>query len=173
MMLAACEGPEGPMGPAGPQGAPGQNGQNGADGRDGDDGRNGLDGSGTHWFKTDPITIRPRDWSVDGGVGNLNSFYYYKVRVPELTRHIYENGSVIAYVENLEGKKNGMPFVFHRGTVLDNGQEYTWTETYDFDFSADSWTGWITFYLTYSDFNTNIDPDEDKTFYVVAFWENE
>ncbi len=169
LALTSCEGP---MGPPGPQGMPGQNGQDGQDGRDGQNGQNGRDGEGTNWFKTNPITIRTRDWQLDGNAGDLNSYYYCKVRVPQLTQHIYNTGSVVAYIENLDGKKNGMPFVYHRGDVGKNGEDILWTETYDFDFYVeDSTGGWVTFYLTYSDFNTQVNPEEDKTFYIVAFWQ--
>ena len=161
-MLTACEGPEGPMGPAGPQGIPGQNGRNGQDGKD------GRDGSGTKWFSI-PITVQSSEWGLtNGNAEDLNSYWFAAKPLPELTKHIYDNGSVIAYIENIDGIKNGMPFVWHKGEVQ-NGKLFLWTETYDYDFTVGSTGGEIGFYVTYSDFSTNIRP-ETKTFHVVLLW---
>lgn len=164
LILAACEGPMGPIGPMGPQGAPGQNGYNGQDGRDG---RDGHDGEGTKWFRQ-KFTVYPEEWGVDNGApGQLNTFFFALKELPELTREVYDNGSVIAYIENAEGIKNGMPFVWPRGEVTDGGKnDYLWTEIYDFDFAV----GEVGFYLRYSDFETGVRPLDPITFYVVLIW---
>lgn len=160
--LAACEGPMGPVGPMGPPGVPGQNGQNG---QDGDDGRDGEDGEGTKAY-TQEFTILPHHWQLVGNPNELNSFFVATKQFDRLTQDVYESGSVIAYVENHDGVKNGMPFVWHKGGLNDWNEEILWTETYDFDFTV----GEVRFYLTYSDFSTDITPDEIKTFHIVLLW---
>lgn len=130
--VTACEGPTGPMGPAGPQGEQGE--------------------TGTSWF-TRSYTIKASDWKLSGKPGELNSFYYVSIPVSELTKFIYESGTVLAYIETEPGIKNSLPYVSHRGGSDDKG-EFLWTQTYDFDFQVNE----ITFYLTYSDFNTKVEP---------------
>ena len=149
-MFAACEGPEGPMGP---QGLPGQNGQNGRDGRDGE---------GTNWLSI-PITVTADEWVLKGGPGDLNSYFVAYKPLKELSKYIYDKGSVIAYIET-DRAKHGMPFVLHMGAA-ENGQEFLWTQTYDFDFMP----GEIGFYVSYSDFETSIKPAAE-TFHVVILW---
>jgi hypothetical protein len=167
LLLAACEGP---MGPPGPAGLPGAAGHDGHDGQDGRDGQNGKDGEGTHWIREE-FVVQPGDWVLNGGVNDMESFYSCTFKWNELTQHIYENGAVVAYIENgaPDGPslKNGMPYVWHRGKVID-GQTYEWTETYDFDFRPE----WITFYCTYSDFETGELPDRTRTFHVVLLYDN-
>jgi hypothetical protein len=164
LIFAACEGP---MGPPGPQGLPGAPGQNGQDGRNGQNGTNGRDGDGTNWIRT-TVTINPGDWQVmNGAPGDLGTYFFATVRWNELTKWVYDTGSVVAYIENIEGVKNGMPFVWHRGIKADDGiTDITWTETYDFDFAP----GELGFYLTYSDFSTRIRPDKPIVFYILAVW---
>jgi hypothetical protein len=167
LAFAACEGP---MGPPGPQGLPGAPGQNGHDGEDGRDGQNGRDGQGTHWIR-EKFTVNPGDWVLKGGADQLNSYYAADFRWLSMTQEVYQNASVVAYIETemVGGNrvKNGMPYVWHRGTVID-GKDYMWTETYDFDFVP----GWMTFYLTFSDFYTKDNrPTEPVTFHVVVIWD--
>ncbi len=151
-LFIACEGPVGPMGPQG------------QDGRDGRDGQNGRDGQGTNWYTTS-ITIDADEWRLSGNTGELNSCFYANVELDQLTENVYRNGSVIAYIQTGDGVKNGMPFVQHRGAVED-GKEFLWTQTYDFDFIP----GEIGFYVTYSDFKTEIRPGTE-TFHVILFWQ--
>lgn len=141
----ACEGPEGPMGP---QGIPGAHGE---------------DGYGTQWF-TKTIKVKASEWQLLGDVGELNSYFYVDKNIPELTDYIYHKGTVLAYIESEKGIKNGLPFVSHRGGADSQG-EFLWTQTYDFDFQS----GKMSFYFTYSDFSTWIDP-EDTTFHIVFMW---
>ena len=166
LALSSCEGP---MGPPGPPGVPGQNGQDGQDGRDGRDGQRGEDGAGLHWFKSNPIVINSNQWELTNGApGELNSFYSVRVRSTWLTREIFDNATIVAYVENGEGKKHAMPFVWHRGDFDDNGNKIEWTETFEFEFEQE----WMTFYIRYSDFATEVRPGTE-TFHVIALWEKE
>jgi hypothetical protein len=167
LAMAACEGP---MGPPGPQGLPGENGQNGRDGQDGRNGQDGRDGQGTHWIR-EKFTVNPGDWRLEGGANQLNSYFQCDFRWLDMTQQVYETSSVVAYIETgtSDGNKikNGMPYVWHRGATVD-GTEELWTETYDFDFVP----GWISFYLTYSDFYTgNNRPTEPIVFHVVVIWD--
>jgi len=155
----ACEGPEGPMGPAGQDGRPGLNGQ------DGKDGQNGQDGKGTKWYTTS-FTVNQSDWKLSGKVGDLNSYFYADKNLPQLDDFVFAKGTVIGYIEPEPNVKNGLPFVLHKGDILNSGQEVLWTETYDFDYSD----GLIRFYLTYSDFSTNI-PAPTQKFHIVLMWE--
>lgn len=143
----ACEGP---MGPAG---------------MDGMDGRDGKDGQGTSWFSKS-FTIQPHEWKLKGKPGELNSYFFVEKEIPELTLEIYRKKAVLAYIQTDTGIKNGMPYVLHQGDTYDNGKEFIWTQTYDFDYSE----GWVGFYLTYSDFSTEIRPDRAETFHIVLMW---
>lgn len=161
LLFASCEGPVGPMGPMGPQG---RDGQNGLDGRDGQDGR---DGNGANWSSFS-ITVDEKDWILKGGeAGALNSYYAAYKKDSRLTDYIFRNGSVIAYLQTDKGVKNGMPFVLHKGQLSESGdREFLWTETYDFDFT----TGEFGFFVTYSDFSTNIARPGTETFHIVLYW---
>lgn len=159
--LTACEGPMGPVGPQGPQGQPGYNGR---------DGENGEDGEGGHLVSTG-ITVLPHHWLLYGKPDELNSHFVVTKSLDRLTQNVYDEGSVIAYIETVNGDKNGMPYVLHKGEKPDDGDAYLWTETYDFDFGVDENGGFVRFYLTYSDFATNIVPKEPVTFFIVMFWQ--
>ncbi|MDR2969046.1 MAG: membrane lipoprotein lipid attachment site-containing protein [Tannerellaceae bacterium] len=145
--LSACEGP---MGPAG------------RDGRDGTDGRDGQDG--TKWY-TASFTVNKSDWKLSGRAGDLNTYFYADKSIPELTDFVFDEGLVVGYIQTGTDVRNGMPFVLHQGEAVD-GAEFLWTETYDFDYSP----GMLRFYLTYSDFNTQVLP-ESETFHIVLMWE--
>ncbi len=158
----ACEGPTGPMGPSGHDG---QNGMNGQDGKDGQNGLDGKDGeNGTNWYVTS-FTIQPNEWELVGKAGDLNSYFFVDKPLSNLSEFIYKEGAVIGYIENVSGVKNGLPYVLHRGGEDDKG-EFLWTETADFDF----YPGGVGFYLTYSDFNTQLRPDKAKIFHIVLMW---
>lgn len=152
--LFACEGPEGPMGPSGPQGI---------DGQDGRDGKDGQDGYGAQWYTTS-FTILASDWMLMGEPGDLNTYFYADRKIPQLDERVYSEGTVLGYIQTGKDVKNGLPFVLHMGEASD-GKEFLWTQTYDFDFSP----GTIRFYITYSDFSTQI-PPEGETFHIVLMW---
>lgn len=149
-ILMACEGPEGPMGPMGPMGPSGPEGQSG--------------GSGS-WYATS-YTINADEWQLKGNPGDLNTYFYVYKPLKELTEDIYRRGTVIAYIETDKGVKNGMPYVLHLGEASStDNKEFLWTQTYDFDFV----TGEVGFYVTYSDFKTEIRPGKE-TFHIVLMW---
>lgn len=135
--FTSCEGDEGPMGPKGDP--------------------------GVSWY-TKTITISKYQWKLSGAINDLNSYYYAEIPISELSQFIFNDGTVLAYIEPENGIKNGLPYVLHKGEKV-NGKEYLWTQTYDFDFEV----GYMTFYLTYSDFNTISIPDTE-TFHIVLMW---
>lgn len=135
----ACEGPTGPMGPA------------------------GEDGVGSNWFMTS-FTINKNDWKLVGNPNDLNSYFYVEKKMKELTKSVYETGTVLGYIQSGDNAKNGLPYVLHRG-ASDSKGEFLWTQTYDFDFSEQV----VRFYVTYSDFTTSVKPDRE-IFHVILIW---
>ena len=117
----------------------------------------------TSWYVTS-ITVRENEWQLVGKPGDLNSYYRAYKPLKQLTRTVYEEGVVLAYIETDAGVKNVMPYVLHKGEY-DGYREFLWTETYDFDFT----TGEVGFYISYSNFNTKIRPRTEK-FHVVLMW---
>jgi len=147
LFLGACEGPTGPMGPEGPMGPNGSPGQN---------------GYGTYWYTTS-ITIKQTEWELVGKPGELNSYFFVEKPVKELSETIFREGAVIGYIESDKGIKNGLPYVLHLGQ--EDNPPKLWTQTYDFDF----YPGAVGFYVTYSDFETELTPG-DETFHIVLIW---
>ena len=131
---------EGPMGPQGPQGDP-----------------------GVYWV-TKSFTVNKNEWRLHGDLGELNSYFYADKKLDELSDFVYNKGTVIGYIQTDNKVKNGLPYVLHKGDI-DNYGELLWTQTYDFDF----YPGGVRFYLTYSDFNTQVRP-ESETFHIVLMW---
>lgn len=142
--LISCEGPEGPMGPEGPQ---------------------GKQGYGTNWYNTS-FTINSNEWKVGGGKpGDLNTYFYVDKDISQLTKSVFDEGTIIGYIETEKGVKTGLPYVWHLGTVV-NSEDYLWTKTYDFDFVE----GGVRFYITYNNFDTGIKPTYNETFHIVLMW---
>ncbi|WP_165022556.1 hypothetical protein [Dysgonomonas sp. ZJ279] len=157
LTFAACEGPEGPMGMTGLTGQQGEQGPQGVQGEPGEP------GYGTSWYVTS-FTIQSSEWQLMGAPGELNSYYYLDKSLPELNNFVFNQGTVVAYIETEKDIKNGLPYVLHKGGS-DNQGEFLWTQTFDFDFYPKG----VRFYLTYSDFNTQIPPDTE-TFHIVLMW---
>lgn len=160
LALSACEGDQGPMGPMGPKGETGKDGKNGKDGKDGE--------GGVGWYiKT--FTVEKNMWTRVGKAGELNSFYYADLEIPELNDFVFTDGTVIGYIITKDDEggdvKNGLPFVLHKGIKYDDNKEELWTQTYNFDFNP----GLVRFYITYSDFKTSVTP-EKETFSIVLMW---
>lgn len=165
--LSACEGDTGPMGPTGPQGGEGQQGQKGDQGDKGDKGDKGDPGDGGVGWYIKTFTVKKDAWTLVGQPGEVKSYFYADLKIPELNEHVFKDGTVIGYfvsTDNGTEYKNGLPYVIHTG-VEENGKQELWTQTYDFDFTP----GWVRFYVTYSDFKTQSTP-EDETFSVVLMW---
>ena len=125
-------------------------------------GPEGEPGYGTNWYTTS-LTINSSDWSLSGAPGDLNTYFFADMDIPQLSDFIYREGTVIGYIQTAGSVKNGLPYVLHFGE--EGGKEFLWTQTYDFDFSP----GMIRFYITYSDFNTQISPGTE-TFHIILMW---
>ena len=115
----------------------------------------GRDGAEPYWFiKT--YTINSNQWKLVNGVNELNSFYQAEVRIPELTKDIYEDGIVLCYMfQNVNGTEvqTLLPYVVPFGEERGDS-EYLWTEMFAWDFTPGS----IMFYVNYSDFLTDNRP---------------
>jgi len=119
-------------------------------------GRDGRDGEGIYWF-VDDYTINANQWELVNGVDQLNSFYRAEIKVPKLTKDIYEDGNVFCYMyQRVDGKEvqTLLPFTLPKGQKNPNGTEDLWTETYAYDFMVGS----IMIYVNYSDFYTSNRP---------------
>ena len=118
---------------------------------------------GMYWY-VDTYEIHTNQWQLVNGVDNLGSYYQAEIKIPELTKKIYEKGNVFCYMFQ---KSNGtevqtlLPFTVPYGEGKGNS-EHLWTETYACDFAPGS----IMFYVNYSDFYTNVRPPT-TTFRVV------
>lgn len=139
LLFVACEGPRGPMGPP------------------------GHDGDGNGWYSTS-FTVTENQWELVGAPDELNSYYVAYKAIPQLDNYVFNMGTVIVYID-VEGAKNSMPYVWHRG-MNDGSGDYLWTETYDFDFMP----GEMGFYCTFSDFYTGRNRPGLATFYVTLLW---
>lgn len=121
----------------------------------GEDGRDGLDGLNVNLY-TWKVKINASDWRLSGEPYELGSYYYATVAVPELDQDVLNNGIKLAYIETSPGVQVGLPYVLHKGDVV-NGKESLWTQTYDCEYEP----GYVTFILTYSDFDTWNAPDTE------------
>jgi hypothetical protein len=99
------------------------------------------------------FTVHEGDWKLVGRVNELNSFYMYEFPAPEVTAFVCEKGNVFGYRWFDIDEQTPLGQVVHIGELI-NGNEYLFTETYSFSFRP----GYITFYVDYSDFVTDIPP---------------
>lgn len=89
LVFSACEGPVGPEGPAGPQGPQGLQGPAGADGEQGPPGNANI--------ITRIISFSRADATLNESTAGI------ALSVPEITRAVYESGSVFVYYELASG----------------------------------------------------------------------
>lgn len=142
VFMASCDGPMGPQGPA---------------------------GEGMQWDVAE-FEIRPQDWHLEGELDDLGSYYYYTFEYKKLTKDVFQIGTVDGY-RYTDGKKQvqvALPFVSSKYYFDDNGVEQFYNETHDFEYEP----GYITFYLTYSDFYTSKDREPKESFFyrIVLNW---
>lgn len=125
---------QGPMGPEGPQ------------------------GYGTNW-KIINLVVNSSDWVMKTETTGLNRYYTAHFSMPEINATVYNDGSVISYIE-ITGAQQPLPYVRH----YENAAGAMWTRTVDYDYSV----GGINMYVTNSDFI--VDPPETMNFRVVLMW---
>ena len=103
-----------------------------------------------------------------GSSNALNSYYQFVFNdVRELTDFVYTDGAVTGYLYQGNGSEEvqtPLPYTLPIGTIV-NGNELLWTETTTFDYQAGS----VAFYINYSDFATDVQP-ETMEFRVVLHW---
>ena len=111
----------------------------------------------------DSYVITVKNWERIGGVNADNSFFRCVVEDEYLDQYIFDKGSVMVYLIQYDGDvpvQTPLPYVMHYADG-DN----LWTETFSYDYSVGSFA----FYVTYSDFFTEISPGECQ-FKVVMHW---
>ncbi|WP_101689129.1 hypothetical protein [Dysgonomonas massiliensis] len=126
-------------------------------------GEDGRDGVGAN-IVTRQIVIHQSDWRLQGEPFQLGSYYYATVAIPELTPYVMSQGIKLAYIEPADGVQVGIPYVVHKGEEF-SGKELLWTSTYDCEYEV----GYVTFIVTYSDFDTWKSPDTEY-FNVLLTW---
>ena len=125
------------------------------------------DNDGDNW-KVLNFTVKRNDWKLVGSSNALNSYYQFVFNdVRELTDFVYTDGAVTGYLYQGNGSEEvqtPLPYTLPIGTIV-NGNELLWTETTTFDYQAGS----VAFYINYSDFATDVQP-ETMEFRVVLHW---
>ncbi|MDR3194934.1 MAG: hypothetical protein LBT76_06565 [Tannerella sp.] len=122
---------EGPMGPPGEPGG----------------------GMETYYF-----TVTPRDWKLLGGTQDVS--FYQCIKDLDIGSYIYENGTVSAYMYQMEDQtevQTPLPYI-----IPHTDGSVRWNEQYTFDFEQ----GTVSFYVDYIKGET----PPAKEFRVVLTW---
>jgi len=126
VLLASCEGPAG---------------------RDGLDGRDGMDMMFLNY------TVEEDDWVLVGRPGELGSYYTYRFNAPELTKRIFEYGSVTGDIWLNNNERTPLSHTEFMGENV-YGDYFYFSDKYSFSYGP----GVVTFYVDYSDFETGTFP---------------
>jgi len=73
---------------------------------------------GTDMF-VDYIVAKGNDWIPSGNEGQPGFYIYQEFEFPEITQNVLENGAVLVYLVDADGRDNILPYVF----PVDNGNE--------------------------------------------------
>ncbi len=114
-------------------------------------------------MKTHYYTVQPSQWQ---GATNLD-YVYASFENVDITANVIENGCVICYFVDADGRDNPMPYEFYRSYTDDNtGNEIFFAETFSYDVEERS----ITFKFQASDFQTqtSIEQYGDMSFKVCV-----
>ena len=126
------------------------------------------DGDDNDNWKVLTFTVKKSDWKLMGHSNDLNSYYQFVFNdVRELSNFVCTDGTVTGYLYQGNGSdevQTPLPYTIPYGDFV-NGNEFLWTETTTFDYQPGS----IAFYVNYSDFNTEVEP-ETMDFRVVLHW---
>jgi len=133
LFVVSCEGPMGPQGLDGPQ------------------------GYGTNW-KIVNLEVKSSNWIESIDKDGLNRYYSCNFAMPEIDAMIYDEGTVIAYIDNGTSQQT-LPSVRHFENINNK-----WTQTIDYEFSE----GNIDLFVTNSNF-ASILPGDMKI-RVVLMW---
>ena len=113
----------------------------------------GPPGDGVNWDII-KYTVYERDWNLVGRPGDLGSYFMYEFSETALTSFVCENGNVFGYRKLDNNTQTPLGQVVVMGESDGKGNEFLFTEVYSFSFRP----GYITFYVDYSDFATDIRP---------------
>ena len=113
----------------------------------------GEPGDGVSWNIIN-YTVYDRDWKLVGRPGDLGSYFMYEFQESALTSFVCEKGNVFGYRWLDNNTQTPLGQVVVMGESDGKGNEFLFTEVYSFSFRP----GWITFYIDYSDFETDIRP---------------
>jgi len=95
-------------------------------------------------MQTVNLSIKASDWVSHADNNGRNSYYSTSFTMPEITRDVFENGSVQVYIYIDDQIQQVLPYTRHFEDVYGA----RWTRTVDYDFSE----GELIVYVTYSDF---------------------
>ena len=129
LTFTSCEGPMGPPGEP------------------------GLPGDGVAWEIIN-YTVRANDWKLVGNPNQLGSYYMFEFPESKITTFVCEKGNVFGYRWLDNNTQTPLGQVSVMGESGTGGQEFLFTEVYSFSFRP----GFVTFYVDYSDFATEIRP---------------
>ena len=113
----------------------------------------GPPGDGVNWDII-KYTVYERDWNLVGRPGDLGSYFMYEFSETALTSFVCEKGNVFGYRWLDNNTQTPLGQVVVMGEKDNHGNEFLFTEVYSFSFRP----GYITFYVDYSDFATEILP---------------
>lgn len=131
-------------------------------------------------LKTVKVSVKANEWSYtqQGTSDQFNNNYFYAVvKMPEITKEVFDRGEVKAYVvydrkDYDYARKHLLPYVLHKEETDESGNWLYFTETIDFTYGI----GWAEFNFRASDFayedNVNINPPAMEFDIVITYPQN-
>jgi len=115
------------------------------------------------------FTVYPTDWqrveTKEPEKSSMNTFFYYDLKVPELTSDILNNGVMSAYLIYYDkNEKIFAPLPFD--DFYKDKHDFMWIEQATCEFSFRS----VRFIIKYSDFRIDILPEYEYTFMIKLLW---
>ena len=111
----------------------------------------GPPGDGVNWIILN-YTIDDIKWKLERRPGELGSYYWVELPVRELTKFVCEEGNVFGYRKLGNEMQTPLGQVVVMGESDNHGNVFLFTEVYSFSFRP----GYVTFYVDYSDFATDV-----------------
>ena len=119
----------------------------------------GVDFYETQW-QTRQFQIASTDWRLSE---KCETFWYARRQFPQLTRFVFDEGAVLGYLI-VGNSRVPLPDTWVQVILLDNGEEYVFSETYSFEIEP----GWITF--THQTSDAFMERPPTQNFHVVLIW---
>ena len=110
---------------------------------------------------TQTYTVYQKNWNI-GIDDNNDKYYYYEFQEPNLSRYIYENGSMQAFL--YVSGENISPLPFNDYLIDKTNTDIKWTEQVTCEFRP----GYVTFIVKSSD-HLQIPPYYDEYDFMVRF----